>query len=64
MPIDFREQAVRMSDAVVTVSAAVARYLDDIGVARSAIAWQTLSEMNWREAGLLVEKRTAIDVRR
>lgn len=59
----FREQAVRMSDTVAAVPdmaavpAAVARYLDEIGAARSAIAWQTLSEMNWSEAGLQVEFR-------
>lgn len=59
----FREQAVRMSDTVASVPdmtavpAAVASYLDEIGVARNAIAWQTLSGMNWSETGLQVEFR-------
>ena len=61
--IHFREQAVRMSDTVAAVPdmaavpAAVARYLDEIGVARNAIAWQTLGNMNWSEADLQVEFR-------
>ncbi|HEY0847884.1 MAG TPA: lactate utilization protein C [Noviherbaspirillum sp.] len=59
----FRQQALRMSDtveqvsAVTDVPAAVARYLDEIGVAKSAIAWKTLEGMAWSEAGLQVEFR-------
>lgn len=59
----FREQAVRMSDTVASVPdmaavpVAVASYLDEIGLARSAIAWKTLSEMDWSDAGLQVEFR-------
>ncbi|WP_420475827.1 LutC/YkgG family protein [Noviherbaspirillum sp. ST9] len=59
----FRDQAVRMSDTVAAVAdmaavpAAVARYLDEIGVARNAIAWKTLGEMHWNEAGVQVEFR-------
>lgn len=59
----FKEQALRMSDTVdevgslADVPAAVARYLDDIGVPKAAIAWKTLSDMQWGEAGLQVEFR-------
>lgn len=59
----FRAQAERMSDTVEAVPdmagvpAAVARYLDGIGVGRSAIAWKTLTDMNWSDAGLEVEFR-------
>lgn len=59
----FRAQAVRMSDTVASVPdmasvpAAVARYLDEIGVTRNAIAWQTLDKLNWSDAGLQVEFR-------
>jgi L-lactate dehydrogenase complex protein LldG len=59
----FTEQAVRMSDtvdevaALTDVPAAVARYLDGIGVAKSAIAWKTLAGFGWQDAGLQVECR-------
>lgn len=59
----FRQQALRMSDTVDEVAAladvpeAVARYLDDIGVARNAIAWKTLDGIAWGEAGVQVEFR-------
>lgn len=59
----FKEQAVRMADTVDEVAAlgevpaAVARYLDGIGVARNAIAWKTLEGMAWRAAGMEVEFR-------
>lgn len=59
----FRAQALRMSDTVdevgslADVPAAVARYLDDIGVAKTAIAWKTLSDMPWGKAGVQVEFR-------
>src|SRR5438445_7090735 len=49
----FKEQAVRMSDTVdevatlAEVPAAVARYLDGIGVAKRAVAWETLSHLAW-----------------
>lgn len=61
--VRFREQALRMSDTVDEVAslddvpAAVASYLDGIGVARSAIAWKTLDGMRWPEAGVQVEFR-------
>lgn len=59
----FKQQALRMSDTVDEVAsfsdapAAVARYLDEIGVAKTAIAWKTLSDMAWGDAGLQVEFR-------
>ncbi|KIF83381.1 LutC/YkgG family protein [Noviherbaspirillum autotrophicum] len=59
----FMEQAIRMSDTVdevaslADVPAAVARYLDSIGVASKAIAWKTLEGMAWRDAGVDVEFR-------
>ncbi|GAB3543634.1 lactate utilization protein C [Noviherbaspirillum agri] len=59
----FREQALRMSDTVDEVGAfadvpvAVVRYLDDIGVAKNAIAWKTLDHMQWDAAGMHVEFR-------
>lgn len=59
----FAEQAVRMSDTVAavpdmaSVPGAVARYLDEAGIARNAIAWQTLDGMGWSEAGMQVEFR-------
>ncbi|MES2535207.1 MAG: lactate utilization protein C [Pseudomonadota bacterium] len=59
----FREQALRMSDtvddvaAMTDVPAAAARYLDALGIAKSAIAWQTLTSLAWAEAGIAVEFR-------
>jgi L-lactate dehydrogenase complex protein LldG len=59
----FKQQAIRMSDTVDEVAnlagvpAAVARYLDGIGTVKSAIAWKTLSDMAWRDAGMQVEFR-------
>jgi len=63
----FRTQAERTSqtvDEIATLSdapAAVARYLDSIGVARSAIAWETLSDIPWNESGLHVEFRPPVN---
>lgn len=59
----FKEQALRMSDTVDTVEseqdvpAAVARFLDQHGLVRQAIAWSTLDTLGWREAGVAVEFR-------
>jgi L-lactate dehydrogenase complex protein LldG len=59
----FEEQALRMSDSVDRVAAsagvpaAVAAYLDGIGVAKHAIAWKTLAGLGWSEAGVEVEFR-------
>lgn len=59
----FREQALRMADTVDEVAAladapaAVALYLDGIGVARRATAWKNLASLPWSDAGLQVECR-------
>ncbi|WP_136418471.1 MULTISPECIES: lactate utilization protein C [Oxalobacteraceae] len=59
----FKQQALRMSDTVDEVvslnevPAAVARYLDSVGVAKQAIAWKTLDSFAWGEAGVQVEFR-------
>lgn len=59
----FIEQAVRMSDTIAEaasldeVPAAVASYLDSMGVAKNAIAWKTLTDLRWADAGLSVEFR-------
>lgn len=63
----FREQALRTSqtlDEVATladVPAAAARYIDTIGVPKSAIAWQTLTALDWQEVGLHVDFRPPVD---
>lgn len=63
----FREQAERTSqtlDEVQTladVPAAAVRYLNGIGVALTAIAWQTMSGLDWQQAGLSVEFRPPAD---
>ena len=44
----FKEQALRMSDTVAEIGsmnevpAAVAQYLEELGIAKKAIAWKTL----------------------
>ncbi|MDB5726854.1 MAG: lactate utilization protein [Noviherbaspirillum sp.] len=59
----FEDQALRMSDTVdrvvatADVPAAVARYLDGIGVAKNVIGWKTLAALPWREAGVDMEFR-------
>ena len=59
----FKQQALRMSDTVAEVDSmndvpgAAAQYLDGIGVAKNAIAWRTLSNLAWLEAGLQIEFR-------
>lgn len=63
----FIEQAQRMSDTVVEVAsvadipAAVALYLDSVGVARKAIAWKTLTGFDWEAAGIDVEFRPPVN---
>lgn len=60
----FKEQALRMSDTIdevvvlSDVPTAVAKYLDDINVAKQAIAWKTLENLTWGDSGLQVEFRT------
>ncbi|HEY8607623.1 MAG TPA: lactate utilization protein C [Noviherbaspirillum sp.] len=63
----FRQQALRMADTVddapdmASVPAAVARYLDSNGIARKAIAWNTLAGLDWNAAGVEVEFRRPRD---
>lgn len=63
----FQQQAIRMSDTVESVAgisevpAAVARYLDGIGVPRKAVAWNALRELSWDSAGLQVECRKPVN---
>lgn len=63
----FREQALRTSQTVdevaslTEVPAAVARYIDSIGVPKSAIAWQTLTTLPWQDAGIRVDFRPPVD---
>ena len=63
----FTTQALRMSDTVEQVAtlsavpAAVARYLDGLPVARSAIAWQTLTSFDWAGAGMAVDFRAPVN---
>jgi L-lactate dehydrogenase complex protein LldG len=63
----FKAQALRMSDTVDEVAsmsdvpAAAARYLDAIGVTKNAVAWQTLNDLGWSEAGLQVAFRAPQD---
>jgi L-lactate dehydrogenase complex protein LldG len=63
----YRQQALRMFDTIdeVAVShdvpAAVAAYLDRIGVPHRAIGWNTLSELPWQQAGITLECRPPVD---
>jgi L-lactate dehydrogenase complex protein LldG len=63
----FTEQALRMADTVDEVAslsdvpAAAVRYLDSIGVAKSAIAWKTLTGLTWSDAGVQVEFRKPVN---
>jgi L-lactate dehydrogenase complex protein LldG len=59
----FEAQAARMSSttdriaAMSDVPAAVARYLDALGLGRRAVCWNTLGDLDWAGAGLEVEPR-------
>lgn len=59
----FEGQAARMSSTtervawLADVPAAVARYLDANGLARRAVCWNTLGDLDWSGAGLAVEAR-------
>jgi L-lactate dehydrogenase complex protein LldG len=59
----FKQQALRMADTVDEVGtqsevpAAVARYLDQLGIPRNAIAWGTLNQLGWSAAGIEVDFR-------
>ena len=63
----FIDEAQRLSttvenvDALSDVPAAVFRYLTQHGLPLQAIAWQTLQDLNWAEAGLEVEFRKPVD---
>ena len=63
----FRQQAERTSQTIdevqtlADVPAAAARYLSGLGVAPSAIAWETMSSLDWQQAGLAVELRPPVD---
>jgi len=63
----FREQAARMFDTLdhvatlADVPAAVARYLDHAGIARTAIGWETLAELPWDDAGVAFTARPPVN---
>ncbi len=63
----FRQQAERTSqtidevEALADVPAAAARYLNGLGVAPTAIAWETMASLDWQQAGLTVEFRPPVD---
>jgi L-lactate dehydrogenase complex protein LldG len=63
----FRQQALRTSqtlDEVANLSevpAAAARYLDSIGVSKTAIAWETLAELPWLQSGVEVAFRPPVN---
>jgi L-lactate dehydrogenase complex protein LldG len=61
--LHFKEQALRMLDTVdevdspADVPAAAARYLDKLNLSKTAIAWPTLKDLAWPDAGLQIEFR-------
>lgn len=63
----FREQALRTSQTLDQVQrldevpAAAARYLDGLGLARTAIAWDTLASLPWTSAGMNVACRPPVN---
>jgi L-lactate dehydrogenase complex protein LldG len=63
----FREQATRMFDTLdqvqtlAEVPAAVARYLDRAGIARTAIGWETLGQLPWEDAGVAFTARPPVN---
>ena len=63
----FKEQAIRLSssvDEVASIAAvphALARYLQENELPAQGICWPTLSELDWRNAGLSIEPRAAIE---
>lgn len=63
----FCQQAERTSQTLDRVShlsqvpAAVARYLDGLGVARHAIAWRTLQDLPWQASAISVEFRKPVN---
>lgn len=63
----FETQARRMSDTVERVEdrnavpEAVGRYLKSVGVPPKAIAWNTLTDLDWVGAGMEIEFRKPVD---
>lgn len=63
----FRAQALRTSQTVdevaslADVPAAAARYIESVGVPKTAIAWQTLTGLAWQNAGIQVDFRPPVD---
>lgn len=63
----FRQQAERTSQTLDRVAgmdevpAAVARYLSGLGLAKQAIAWQTLTALPWQQEGVAVEFRKPVN---
>ena len=63
----FRQQALRTSQTLDEVAsledvpAAVARYLDGIGVPHQAIAWETLRSLPWDRSDVKVEFRPPVN---
>ena len=63
----FRAQALRTSQTLDEVAslndvpAAAARYIDSIGVPKSAIAWQSLTTLPWQASGIRVDFRLPVD---
>jgi len=63
----FCQQAERTSQTLDRVShirqvpAAVARYLDQHGISRQAIAWRTLQDLPWQDSAIAVEFRKPIN---
>lgn len=63
----FTQQALRMSDTVAEVAsmaqvpAAIAVYLDALGIAKQAIAWQTLDTLAWEQAGIAMAYRPPVN---
>ena len=63
----FKEQALRLASTVEEVNAldgvpaATARYLEHHGLPLLAVCWPQFAGLPWREAGLEVESRAALD---
>jgi len=63
----FRAQALRTSQTLDEVAglddvpAAAARYIESIGVPKSAIAWQSLTALPWQASGIRVDFRPPVD---
>jgi len=67
LAVRFIDEAQKLSttvesvDALSDVPAAVLRYLTQHGLPLQAIAWQTLQDLDWTEAGLTIEFRKPED---